>query len=724
MLETLTLTNFRQFSDKTVVFGAGSTSVRGANEGGKSTIIEGFLYLLGGAKACRNSDFVLWGAKPNSVKVEALMTLQGTQVRATRGKSGAEIYVPHNALAPTVTGQSEVTAWFAEQLGASLDVVAKMCFAGQKEIGGLLDEGNSKVVEFIEDMSGLDIVEFFIGKIQATGKVGATTALVERANNDRLQLEAQQHLSYAENIEATEAAIDPLVVESATLADAISSHEEALKADREVLRASTQHASSLAAAQRTLDRAGSAVLDAGTTLENAQKALAGARADSVIEAELEAAQDQQRDSDAAADKLKVKRAFDAWPAPEAEWDEGVEALQAFVTTNRQLERDAGEKIRTLESDIGKLRQNIAVANSKKVTASACGLCGKDVSKLPEVKKQNDALDAEIAANAEQAASGVLLVADLQAHRAEARENAEAGDALLKAPFFDLALTRPQWFEVDKQYVPFRAKWIGGDVENIAAPEVSVTRLKAERAARQTLERHLASATATLESARTAADTASKHFMLLSCEAVPESEETINARIATRDAGLTEKRLTAFKLAQELGNQQGLLKSLRNAAQAHDQHVANLTAALAKTEKDLELYEFHNQLIEDLRKARPVVANRLWSMVLLSVSTYLTRMRGEPSIVERHDKTFVINGRPSTSYSGSALDLLALGIRVALTKVFVPGADMLILDEPFAACSEERTLQCLAFTVAAGFEQTILITHEAGTEQIFDNVVEV
>lgn len=710
MLETLTLTNFRQFSDKTVVFGAGSTSVRGANEGGKSTLIEAFMYLLGGAKACRNSDFVLWGAKPNSVKVEALMTLQGTQVRATRGKSGAEIYVPHNALAPTVTGQSEVTSWFAEQLGASLDVVAKMCFAGQKEIGGLLDEGNSKVVEFIEDMSGLDIVEFFISKIQATGKVGSTAALVERANNDRLQLEAQQHLSYAENIAATEAKIEPLEVEALGLAAVIASHEEKLKADREALRTSTQHAASLSTAQRTLDRAGSAMLDAGTALENAQKSLSAARADGVIEAELEAAQAQQHNSDEAATKLKAKLAFDKWPAPEAEWDEGVEALKKFVWDNRVASKAAGQKLAAN-------KQALAVALAQKVSSSACGLCGKDVSEFPEVRQKNDALDDQITA-IQSENIGVVLAAE------EADDNVKAGEAILNAPFFDLALTRPQWFEVDKQYVPFRVKWIGGDVENIAAPEVSVTRLKAERAARQTLERLLASAETTLTSARAALDAATKELDALQGQVALESEETINARIATRDAGLTEKRLTAFKLAEELGNQQGLLKSLRNSAAAHEEYVASLVAALAKTEKDLELYEFHNQLIEDLRKARPVVANRLWSMVLLSVSTYLTRMRGEPSIVERHDKTFVINGRPSTSYSGSALDLLALGIRIALTKVFVPGADMLILDEPFAACSEERTLQCLAFTVAAGFEQTILITHESGTEEIFSNIVEV
>ncbi len=85
---------------------------------------------------------------------------------------------------------------------------------------------------------------------------------------------------------------------------------------------------------------------------------------------------------------------------------------------------------------------------------------------------------------------------------------------------------------------------------------------------------------------------------------------------------------------------------------------------------------------------------------------------------------MVNGKPYTSYSRSALDLLALGIRIALARVFLPGMDSLILDEPFAACSAEHTMESLAFTVAVGFEQTIVITHEDTTESLFDTLVEV
>jgi hypothetical protein len=725
MLDQITLKKFRQFDDKTFVFSAGNTSLRGENEGGKSTIIEGLMYVLGGVKECRNNDFVMWGAKAAHCKVEALMTLQGTQVRAVRGKSGAEIYVPANALAPTITGQNEVTNWFAEQMGATLDVVAKMCFAGQKEIGGLLDEKNGKVVEFIEDMSGLDIVEFFINKIQATGKVGETTALVERANADREQLKSQQGISYAQSIADTEAALGPLKSESEGCRSLVADEEYKQEADRKTLQTVTTYVANLANVKGRIINAQNNVRMSETALQTAEAALEAARPESVIEAALEASQAQQRGADDFAARKRAKAASDAWPAPEAEWDEGVESLQKFITSNRQLEREAGEKISALERDIGKMRQGIAVAESKKTTSSACGLCGKDVSELPQVKQQNAALDAEIAAFADQVAAGVTLVAELQAHRGEARENAEAGDAILKAPSFHLALSRNDLFEVDRTYVPFRFKWIGGElVDGVEDMTSVIATLKNERTARVNLDKARASAATAASSARVALDTANTELFKLQESAPTESEESVRARIATREQTLTETRLRAFKLAEDLGSKRSLLAGLKQSEATHADLVKRLTALLEKTEKELELYEFHNKLIADLRKARPVVANQLWNMVLLSVSTYLTRMRGETSIVERQDKTFVVNGRPYTSYSGSALDLLALGIRIALTKVFVPGADMLVLDEPFAACDARRTMQCLAFSAAAGFGQTIIITHEGGTEGVFDHIVEV
>lgn len=538
MLNQITLHHFRQFEHKVVNFEPGNTSLRGANEGGKSTVIEGFLYLLGGAKACRNNDFVKWNSKATQCKVEALMTLQGTQIRAVRGKSGAEIYVPRNNPQPTVTGQTEVTNWFSEQMGASLDVVQKMCFANQKEIGGLLDEGNSKVVEFIEDMSGLGIVEFFINKIQATGKVGVTTALVERANDDRERYEMLAGISYDEAIERNDAEIGPLKSQAEGYRSLVAAEEYALKEDREALRKVTTYTADLRNAHSALAHAAGQENAAAKSLEAAKAALQAARYEDAIDADLEAAQERQRNADDIATRRKLKAAADAWPEPEAEWDEGADALTRFIETHRNAANRAARQI-------AEARQGIAVAKAQMVTSSACGLCGKDVSEFPDTKRKNAELIARIG----------VLEAEKNAALArggEYSDSVSAGESVLNAPTFKAALTRPDLFEVDHKYVPPRFKWIGGDIPAAGTDEKeTIAALKSERQQRASLDKALASATTSAKSAADVLEGAKSGLASIQAAAPPETEESLTAKIATREQELNEKRLRAFALAEEL-----------------------------------------------------------------------------------------------------------------------------------------------------------------------------
>jgi ABC-type transport system involved in cytochrome bd biosynthesis fused ATPase/permease subunit len=134
--------------------------------------------------------------------------------------------------------------------------------------------------------------------------------------------------------------------------------------------------------------------------------------------------------------------------------------------------------------------------------------------------------------------------------------------------------------------------------------------------------------------------------------------------------------------------------------------------------------FNNTLQKAVRLARPVIADKLWTVVLAAVSTYFSTMRGEKSVVTREGNSFKVDGHVvgGGGLSGSALDLLGLSIRMALTRTFLPTAPFLILDEPAAAMDEERTRQMLGFLVAAGFQQTILVTHESESESVADNLI--
>ena len=132
-------------------------------------------------------------------------------------------------------------------------------------------------------------------------------------------------------------------------------------------------------------------------------------------------------------------------------------------------------------------------------------------------------------------------------------------------------------------------------------------------------------------------------------------------------------------------------------------------------------QFNNQLLKDVRAARPKVADALWNLVLTTVSAYFSEMRGEEAVGNKGG--FKVNGREVPALSGSTLDILGLAMRVALTRTFLPSAPFIVLDEPAAACDEQRTHNMLAFIAGAGVEQVILCSHDGSSVAVSDAVLE-
>jgi DNA repair exonuclease SbcCD ATPase subunit len=150
--------------------------------------------------------------------------------------------------------------------------------------------------------------------------------------------------------------------------------------------------------------------------------------------------------------------------------------------------------------------------------------------------------------------------------------------------------------------------------------------------------------------------------------------------------------------------------------------AGVALTLAEKKQERDDLVFNNTLVKKVKAARPLVASKLWALVLTSVSSMFTNMRGEQSIVTKGPKGFLVNDRPAEALSGSALDLLGFSIRVAMLKTFIPECSFMILDEATSACDDNRTASLLGFIASAGFPQTLLVTHEEASESVADNVV--
>ena len=91
--------------------------------------------------------------------------------------------------------------------------------------------------------------------------------------------------------------------------------------------------------------------------------------------------------------------------------------------------------------------------------------------------------------------------------------------------------------------------------------------------------------------------------------------------------------------------------------------------------------------------------------------------------DKDDTGFRVDGKPVTGLSGSTLDALGLAIRIALTKTFLPNNDFMILDEPGAACDDNREASMLGTISTAGFAQVLLVTHSVLADTFADNVIQ-
>jgi DNA repair exonuclease SbcCD ATPase subunit len=180
----------------------------------------------------------------------------------------------------------------------------------------------------------------------------------------------------------------------------------------------------------------------------------------------------------------------------------------------------------------------------------------------------------------------------------------------------------------------------------------------------------------------------------------------------------------YGLKDEITRLRADISSKRAVYDAAKAKVENVRKQLKDANDDLTAVNFNNALLKRVRAARPVIANKLWSKVLAAVSRYFSQMRGEESVVTKDGDGFKVNGKLIENLSGSALDLLGLAIRLALVRTFLPHAPFLILDEPAAACNDERTESMMGFLVACGFNQMLIVTHEDLSEKVASSLIEI
>jgi DNA repair exonuclease SbcCD ATPase subunit len=715
MLNQITLTSFAQHEDLTIDFTKGMNTIRGANEAGKSRLLQAINYALFGARTLKQplEDLVTWGTDVKRLKVALTVTVDGDTYTFTRRKGGAEVTHQGKVF---VTGQAEVSSFAASLLGADAATSAKLLFAGQNNIRGALEEGTAALSTLIEDLGGFDTFDTLMEAANTKLVTGSPTLIESRLAAAKNTLAgALGALPPKPDAESHRAEIEAL---TATVTAAQASVEPLREAAESAI--DTWKKASERYMQRThLERN---VQEAGRTLEAAQKQVASLSASPVEEVDtslIVKLSQRIADSEAHAERVKAYESLRALPHVEPK-------DVAVVPTSRvDLENRIGilaERLRATEKTYRELEFSVRALKQKRFNSDTCSKCGQKLPNADDIARRNAEVDAEIAE----------VVAKMQPMEADYDYDEQCHKSMVafsrKAQDYLMAVSKLGHFVelVPGSTYPPLVKWVGdvptGEPESIPELRKQITNIEAASKAVAALRAKLEMALDNQRAALGAFAAAKQELETFEC---PDTDQFLEIAKAKDDAVLAHEAAkgTVILTRKEIDDKVSAFDSVTKLWDALKAMVTEAEKNIAEHEADLASLSFNNGLVKKLRAIRPVIASRLWNTVLSSVSVMFTSMRRTESLVTKGKTGFMVNGMPVESLSGSTLDILGLALRCALLRTFIPRCGLLVLDEPQHGCDADRSEAMLGFLKSIGFDQTILVTHDPVSETVADNLIQ-
>lgn len=708
MIKLLKMRNFRKHTDTVIEFGPGLVAIRGGNEQGKSTVFEAIAYALFGVSACRQplEGVVTWGQPVKSLAVELIIEFEGEPYLITRSSAGAEV----NHSGGKVTGQKETVRFLSDLMGINATTASRLMLAEQGQIRGALSAGAKATMELIEQLANFDMLDTVIERIQEGLPVGNTGALEDRISTLEKQVaEAADRAvkpdvaAYERNIAGYEAGITLLQAE-------IEQHQPMRAVLRGQANARLTLRAQLAECEKRIEQVASraaglepliASAKAEADAETFEKDLPGLRQELLSIERAEADSKLYLDLEKAA-KLR----------PENEWDEPLASLGTAITNHEVAVNNETTHLSNLAADI-------RVLETQRITSSVCGFCNQDVSQFPDVALKNAKIEEDLS----------IARAAVATHQKLKNETLQNLNDLRQIWNYQRGTVEPliarggDKLVVDQSVVPYRLSPktpLTKNLRTTARVNEEIARIedRVRKASAAAVKHTMLSAELVALNTDTTA-LLNRRLEINSCLSavlfVDEELEQVETKISKAEAERSDLRSLADTEAMALrGVQAAYLEQVRSLEHAQ-WWLKNARTELAAVEKG-------NALLKRVRVARPKIADHLWSVVLSSVSVYFTQMRGEQSNVTKDKDGFKVNGQAVEGLSGSAGDLLGLAIRFALTRTFLPETGFMMLDEPAAACSAERTEALLGFLVSSGYPQTLLVTHESASEAVADQLV--
>ena len=198
MIRRLKLKNFKRHEDADFHFTEGLNGVFGKNYTGKTSMLYGILYALGGASCVPGTRIATRGASAGMV-VELWLSVKGTEYYIKRTKSTCNLHQGDELIASGTTGVNEK---IEELLGISMRRFRQLRYVEQKKSHASLAMGAAELHTLLDELTGMDTLTSALGKLKVMAS-SVKGAMAEVPVEDRSVEELESLLAeYESSIKA------------------------------------------------------------------------------------------------------------------------------------------------------------------------------------------------------------------------------------------------------------------------------------------------------------------------------------------------------------------------------------------------------------------------------------------------------------------------------------------------------------------------------------------
>lgn len=758
MLNRLRLKDFKIHESIDVSFTNGLNVIFGDNYRGKTTLLHAFLYAMGGpglipggaAWVDRRDEH----GNKHKASVEAWFTIDGQQYHVERTASRCNLWLIEEGEERRIANSPAAVAQeLADRLGFPVRRLEQLKYAEQGNMKALLTLGVGELNKIVEEVAGVEIVNTSLkgcsaivsdcnSRLDVLGSLTVDVAPVKEQLESSLQESAALASSAAELESSLAIAVDNQADAKAAYQRAENDYNQTQMENtraqehnrqRDMLAQNIQHQQQslnelrgeLELLEQSRDSLGSAV-DIQSKLQEAQGREASLQA--AIRSHL-----QHKEALGAATR-SAERAL----AAEGQALMALGKLNTEVCRNLGVEPDGEMTQQQLARELlEELRNQLRVVDLQQLAAAEA------VAKT-EVNRLQEALDGSFCPScnrpfeqhnpdqlAEELAAAKQKVAGASTALANGRRDVANFTSLTSALERSLQ---------DSENAEQEARRCSEAIDSMP-PAPAMSEQEADEKLQQT-QHEIADLRASLREVETVANRLLQIGGRISCQ---EDQLAENQK---RLANMPEMKLRepvalqAFRAALDSANQhvstlQAELSTVQGQRTLVSQRIQFAQAQIAEYEqKEGKIKEATQRrlaakgLQEYLKENRDRFLADVWGGIMAQVSQFTSACTGGDILrVTRQEDAFhydcgLAESMPvAGTASGAQKTFMGVGMQLALATMMDVGFNTLLLDEPNADLSAEKSLAFLSALKACG-QQTIIISHSREDAALADNVIEI